>query len=927
VKQDTDYNHDQFFLLWFLHHLKGQNFWNGPFYAGKIFEAIGVDMVPVEWIKELLEEDLIIGDLKQAMLAQLSEKGEDLVLSKPYLFKDIAKEYEWLLDKIHDEKFISQISAFKRGKNPDDIRLETPEPLASKISKGIKKSLKDVVNEKTEKKIKSTEPEVDNSDSNLSGSIKSAYEEIDKKERFKEFLKKIPNLKTKVEEQVIEAFNKPWAQEVAMTEDFFFDKAAEKFKYFKGLELRPPNDKKGNPIIGDPYEYLKGQIDTFYKENNRSGNKYLAFFNSVKNSWEHDIVLIIGQLIAYIDKFAANKNEWNEYEDKRVIANSQVRQRIWFKQLLSYKKELNLVELSPSVRNAVLFLENPSKSSTMFSEEHQKNVFEKLFQVDFDFTLFEVFLEEFFRNFSFKISNSKNKFILYSRILYSEKIRSIWDEDYYDKKNQHEVDVNADDKAENDQVEEKTEPLTLKKATSFWSDSATDIDEFGREGLVSAVVESTNKLFESEGFKDSYTIHLNGEWGSGKSSMLKFFRKELEASDWKIVEYNAWENQAFRDPWWILINAVSKRAGKGDFKGKFNSHRYWKFKLQYRHKFIGLALLATFVVSAVFFFNPPSDDLLTQNIGFYGSIIGLVGTILSVITGLTNNFFYKDVSKEDLKEQFSDHPFKPIRDRFDSIAEDNKLAIFIDDLDRCDVDPTVTLLEGIQNIFKGKRVLYIIAADGEWVSQCFTKKYQNFNSLGGAEGSIGDKFLQKSFQLRVDVPEIDQKALDAFWDRIINDKSKKEEESEESESKFIKPKVESTGIQPSMSQQEVNKKFNEEKKEQIKEFNKDFEEEQEAYLKRFLKEGVSNNPRQMKRFVNQYKVAIYQKIVEKDTDEMSDSEIKNLILQMNYPGLYIQLKKGVLVKEDFRENDSDKQNVTIKSLTTEQQEELRKLLG
>lgn len=477
------------------------------------------------------------------------------------------------------------------------------------------------------------------------------------------------------------------------------------------------------------------------------------------------------------------------------------------------------------------------------------------------------------------------------------------------------------------------EPLTevvqkrYKKATSFWSDSATEIDEFGRESLVSAVVESTNILFDSGGFEDSYTIHLNGEWGSGKSSMLKFFKKDLEATDWKIVEYNAWENQSFRDPWWILINAISKRAGEGDFKGEFNSHRFWKFKLQYRHKSVGLALLAIFGVSAFFFFNSSINDP-AQNIGFYGSIIGLVGAVISAITGLTNNFFYKDVSKEDLKEQFSDHPFKPIRTRFDEIAQDNKLAIFIDDLDRCDVNATVTLLEGIQNLFKGKRVLYIIAADGEWVSQCFTKKYQDFDELGGAGGTIGDKFLQKTFQLRVDVPEIDPKAIEAFWDRIINDKSKigNDHEKVEIEDQEVTTKQESVTTEPTMKQQEVNKRFNEEKKEQIKDFNKDFEEEQPAYLKRFLEEGVPENPRQMKRFVNQYKVATYQKIVEKDSDDMSPKEIRELIFQMNYPGLHAKWEKGSLIREDFLETDPRNQKDTMKELTPKQLKDIQKIL-
>ncbi len=60
-----------------------------------------------------------------------------------------------------------------------------------------------------------------------------------------------------------------------------------------------------------------------------------------------------------------------------------------------------------------------------------------------------------------------------------------------------------------------------------------------------------------------------------------------------------------------------------------------------------------------------------------------------------------------------------IKDRFKKLTENviagKRNIIFIDDLDRCQGAYVIELLEGIQTLFKAAEVVFIIAADRDWL--------------------------------------------------------------------------------------------------------------------------------------------------------------------------------------------------------------------
>jgi hypothetical protein len=115
---------------------------------------------------------------------------------------------------------------------------------------------------------------------------------------------------------------------------------------------------------------------------------------------------------------------------------------------------------------------------------------------------------------------------------------------------------------------------------------------------------------------------------------------------------------------------------------------------------------------------------------------------------------------------------KNIQNRFGKLAKRlnkrSRLAVFIDDLDRCKSDYVVSLLEGIQTLFRQGSVFFIVAADSKWLQTCFELVYKEFKDSIGEEGKpLGILFIEKTFQLTTPVPSIPKDFKAAFWNQLI----------------------------------------------------------------------------------------------------------------------------------------------------------------
>ncbi|MBL6432279.1 MAG: hypothetical protein HPM95_19085 [Alphaproteobacteria bacterium] len=113
---------------------------------------------------------------------------------------------------------------------------------------------------------------------------------------------------------------------------------------------------------------------------------------------------------------------------------------------------------------------------------------------------------------------------------------------------------------------------------------------------------------------------------------------------------------------------------------------------------------------------------------------------------MSNEEFYLKVAKD---------PMRKVCELFRDLVgtTDRHVCIFIDDLDRCNADFVVDLLEGIQTSFRHEKVAYVIAADKAWIRAAFEARYPEFADHVGNPGQpLGYLFLEKIFQMSIPLP-------------------------------------------------------------------------------------------------------------------------------------------------------------------------------
>ncbi len=86
----------------------------------------------------------------------------------------------------------------------------------------------------------------------------------------------------------------------------------------------------------------------------------------------------------------------------------------------------------------------------------------------------------------------------------------------------------------------------------MWSDNETETDLLGFEHLMTAVTSIAN----NEALLPA-TIGVYGDWGSGKSSLLKMIAQQFEGKDGVLLlSFNSWLSGGFDDAKTALMGTI-----------------------------------------------------------------------------------------------------------------------------------------------------------------------------------------------------------------------------------------------------------------------------------------------------------------------------------------------------------------------------------
>src|ERR1051326_61118 len=319
------------------------------------------------------------------------------------------------------------------------------------------------------------------------------------------------------------------------------------------------------------------------------------------------------------------------------------------------------------------------------------------------------------------------------------------------------------------------QPSKIERLPTQADDPAT-VDELGRRPFAEVIAQRIEDVWKrelGEGKPNSgsgaFMIHIDGPWGSGKSSVLNFLRDHLRAGssgrEWVVVGFNAWRNQRIRPPWWALITGVYAQA-----RTQIGFRRAWVLRLKWWLWIMRLdwmpRILAFAIMAATFLtarFLPAGMELAIK-------IISLVPFIWVFVSPLTRAIFFGSARAAQSYSELRTDPLRPIIRLFEKLIASIRrpVVVLVDDLDRCESKYVIELLEGIQTLLRTTPLIYVVAADRKWICSSFEKAYEDFHNVVGEPGRpLGYLFLDKVFQISASVPQISADKQREFWEVLL----------------------------------------------------------------------------------------------------------------------------------------------------------------
>lgn len=322
------------------------------------------------------------------------------------------------------------------------------------------------------------------------------------------------------------------------------------------------------------------------------------------------------------------------------------------------------------------------------------------------------------------------------------------------------------------------------------ADNPALVDELGRRPfaeIIAARIEEVRRarISSHEQQPGAFMVNLHGPWGAGKTSVLNFLKAHLQhktRSDderWVVIEFNAWRHQRLQLPWWTLIKEIKTQAVQQLGVGKSQMLRVRWFWWRCRADWLPSIITAILILIAIYLMTsalvrqgaPAAGD---QGVGKavelgIGVLTALLAGSAAVFASSRTLLFGSAGAAQAYMDAKSD-PLGPIVRLFQRLVDaiHRPLVVFIDDLDRCDSAYVISLLEGIQTLFRTAHVTYVVAADRKWICSCFDKRYADFAKTISEPGRpLGYLFLDKVFQVSATVPRVSTEVQRAYWRSLL----------------------------------------------------------------------------------------------------------------------------------------------------------------
>ena len=420
----------------------------------------------------------------------------------------------------------------------------------------------------------------------------------------------------------------------------------------------------------------------------------------------------------------------------------------------------------------------------------------------------------------------------------------------------------------------------------MWKDSEADIDFLNFNYLAEQVVE----ISKDEKLSPA-TVGVYGDWGSGKSTLMKMVKKSLDADKNTLtVEFNGWLFEGYEDAKTALCGTIldEMRTHETLFaKGKEKIKALLK-------KVDGGKLLSKGVKYGL-------DYLLTGGIGMVTEL-----TLTGIISAVKQKA--GDVSEDEIKkvidafkkEETKRTEIKNFRKTFKEVFEDCKgerLVVFIDELDRCTPDTVLDIFEAIRLFLYVPGTTFIIGADERLVSYAVKTKYKD---IPGHDIDISKEYLEKLVQYPVKIPQLNEQEVKQYITCLLL-------QNEDIDIKKVAESITKLGINDELTSDTVKAATGKEVTEGIKEA---FDLSNQIYSA--LATLMKGNPRHCKRFFNTLMMRIA--LADRRNITLQKKVLAKLMLAEYYKPSFIEALMRPESKDELKQLESKSGEATFTAL-------------
>lgn len=424
----------------------------------------------------------------------------------------------------------------------------------------------------------------------------------------------------------------------------------------------------------------------------------------------------------------------------------------------------------------------------------------------------------------------------------------------------------------------------------MWSDNETSNDLIGFQvhaDLVRSVVTDIKML--------PVTIGVFGDWGGGKTSIMKMLERDLDADHWgesdvertlyqdiAVVYFNGWLFEGYDDAKSAILSSIL--IALGDHK---------RFGPKIRDKVLSLLKSVDWMRVTKFGMKhvvvPAAAAIATGGLATIPAAVG-------VSVGLSHGADAKESHETDKEEggpwfkaKEEEHAFnvRTFRERFSKLLQDSDikiLVVLIDDLDRCSPERVIENLEAIKLFLSVPSTAFVIGADPRIVEHAIRLRYAERSIEGDGEerNRLVKDYLEKVIQIPYRLPRLSSSEIETYMallfcalylggadaDRCIAQSKKEREANRYGAFGYAKIK-ETLGQEPSRCLSE-SLIFS-------------------SAAAPLIADGLEGNPRQVKRFLNAFILRKKLAKVARLENIKDDVLVKLMILEYTHDELFREL--------------------------------------